>query len=111
MTRRKLSILTGISFAALALLSAAFRNILHIDSPIPWLDKAVDAMLVPLQRLEDLIWPNQWTFYTPHTTVVGRTAPEWMIAATHWLWLLAAPFAIGFYLAKIVQSAFRRKSV
>jgi hypothetical protein len=88
--------LTGLSFSALTLLSGAIARFIDRD----FLDLLIFRVQWPLQRAEDLIWPNRTTLYTPAGVSTLNGPPAWLETAMFWLWLLLPPFAIGVFICR-----------
>ena len=96
----------GLILALLVSLSEIIVRWVHIDALFPLLDDIER----PLRWIERLIWPNQWTFYTPYTTIHKGDPPDWLASALFWGWWILVPFAVGAVIGEAVRFTLARVS-
>ena len=96
----------GLILALLVSLSEIIVRWVHIDPLFPLLDDIER----PLRWIERLIWPHQWTFYTPYATSHKGGPPDWLASALFWSWWILLPFAVGAFIGEAVRFTVARIS-
>lgn len=99
----KWNVLPGLILALIVSLSEVIVRWVHVEPLFPLLDDIER----PLRRIERLIRPRQWTFYTPFATI-HNGPPDWLVSALFWAWWILVPFAVGACIGELVRFTFAR---
>jgi hypothetical protein len=91
-------VLPGLALALLVGVSQVSVRWAHLDTFFPLLAEIER----PLRWIERMIWPQQWTFYTPYATI-HNGPPYWLASVLFWGWWILVPFAVGACIGEAVR--------
>ena len=88
----------GLALALLLGVPQVLVRLAHVQTFFPLLAEIER----PLRWIERMIWPQQWTFYTPYTTI-HNGPPDWLASVLFWGWWILVPFAVGAGIGEAVR--------
>lgn len=98
--RIKWTVLPGLLLAFLVSLAEVTVRWAHVDPLFP----VLDAFEGQLRWIETLIWPHQWTLFSPTGRAILNGPPDWLAFVLFWGWWVLVPFAVGACVGEAVRS-------